>query len=185
MTSKNILNRPLYEALKIGVTPSMSGRKRMKKYHSSLTEYGFTPRVMAQAIAAAHRRGIPLLVDPKVPHMARYAGATLLTPNHHEAESATGIRNQHLVQKSMGMSAGSFNTREFFHGRPREVVRAARWAFLALVFPVPGALLLFAPHSTAMLFLSFVLQYAGLLAERWYFFAEARHPQNLYYQAIA
>jgi DMSO reductase anchor subunit len=36
-----------------------------------------------------------------------------------------------------------------------------------------------------MLFLAFVLQYVGLLAERWYFFAEARHPQNLYYQAIA
>jgi len=32
---------------------------------------------------------------------------------------------------------------------------------------------------------AFLLQYAGLLAERWYFFAEARHPQNLYYQAIA
>ena len=29
------------------------------------------------------------------------------------------------------------------------------------------------------------LQYAGLLAERWYFFAEAKHPQNLYYQSIA
>ena len=51
-----------------------------------------TPRVMAHAVAAAHRRGVPLLVDPKVPHMARYAGATLLTPNHHEAESATGVR---------------------------------------------------------------------------------------------
>ena len=25
----------------------------------------------------------------------------------------------------------------------------------------------------------------GLLAERWYFFAEANHPQNLYYQAVA
>jgi D-beta-D-heptose 7-phosphate kinase/D-beta-D-heptose 1-phosphate adenosyltransferase len=51
-----------------------------------------TPRVMAQAVAAAHQRGVPLLVDPKVPHLARYAGATLLTPNHHEAESATGVR---------------------------------------------------------------------------------------------
>jgi hypothetical protein len=30
-----------------------------------------------------------------------------------------------------------------------------------------------------------VSQFAGLLAERWYFFAEARHPQNLYYQAMA
>jgi hypothetical protein len=29
------------------------------------------------------------------------------------------------------------------------------------------------------------VQYAGLLAERWYFFAQASHPQNLYYQSIA
>ena len=34
----------------------------------------------------------PLLVDPKVPHIGRYAGATLLTPNHHEAEAASGVR---------------------------------------------------------------------------------------------
>jgi DMSO reductase anchor subunit len=33
--------------------------------------------------------------------------------------------------------------------------------------------------------LAVVVQFAGLLAERWYFFAEARHPQNLYYQAVA
>jgi DMSO reductase anchor subunit len=33
--------------------------------------------------------------------------------------------------------------------------------------------------------LAFLLQYLGLLAERWYFFAEARHPQNLYYQTMA
>jgi len=32
---------------------------------------------------------------------------------------------------------------------------------------------------------AFVIQYGGLLAERWYFFADARHPQNLYYQAIS
>ena len=50
-----------------------------------------TQRVMAHAIAAAHRHGVPVLVDPKVPHLARYAGATLLTPNHHEAELATGV----------------------------------------------------------------------------------------------
>jgi hypothetical protein len=75
---------------------------------------------------------------------------------------------------------GSFNTREFFHGRPREVVRAVRWSFLALAFPAPAVLLLTGNFLAALL-----VQYAGLLAERWYFFAEARHPQNLYYQAIA
>ena len=37
----------------------------------------------------------------------------------------------------------------------------------------------------ALLLPAFVVQYAGLLAERWFFFAEANHPQNLYYQAIA
>jgi DMSO reductase anchor subunit len=99
--------------------------------------------------------------------------------------SAIGVKHPRIAQIAQGAMGGSFNTREFFHGRPREVVRAARWAFLALVFPVPALFLLFAPHSTGMLFLSFMLQYVGLLAERWYFFAEARHPQNLYYQAIA
>jgi rfaE bifunctional protein kinase chain/domain len=35
---------------------------------------------------------VPLIVDPKIPHLAFYAGATLVTPNHHEAEAATHIR---------------------------------------------------------------------------------------------
>jgi hypothetical protein len=30
-----------------------------------------------------------------------------------------------------------------------------------------------------------VLQAPGLLAERWFFLAQANHPQNLYYQAVA
>ena len=29
------------------------------------------------------------------------------------------------------------------------------------------------------------LDKAGLLAERWFFFAQANHPQNLYYQTIS
>jgi DMSO reductase anchor subunit len=36
-----------------------------------------------------------------------------------------------------------------------------------------------------VLVLAFALQYLGLLAERWYFFAEANHPQNIYYQAMS
>jgi len=38
------------------------------------------------------RLGVPLLVDPKIPHIDYYAGATLVTPNHHEAETATHTR---------------------------------------------------------------------------------------------
>ncbi len=35
---------------------------------------------------------MPLIVDPKIPHLDYYAGATLVTPNHHEAEIATHMR---------------------------------------------------------------------------------------------
>ena len=40
-------------------------------------------------------------------------------------------------------------------------------------------------NVSALFAVAFVAQYAGLLAERWYFFAQANHPQNLYYQAIS
>jgi rfaE bifunctional protein kinase chain/domain len=47
------------------------------------------------AIEAARAKGVPSLVDPKVPHIGFYAGASLITPNHHEAEAVTlqRIRN--------------------------------------------------------------------------------------------
>jgi D-beta-D-heptose 7-phosphate kinase/D-beta-D-heptose 1-phosphate adenosyltransferase len=48
--------------------------------------------VAAAAIAAASNRHIPALIDPKVPHIDYYRGATLITPNHHEAEAVTHMR---------------------------------------------------------------------------------------------
>jgi D-beta-D-heptose 7-phosphate kinase/D-beta-D-heptose 1-phosphate adenosyltransferase len=51
-----------------------------------------TRRVMAHLVARAHERSVPLLVDPKVPHLDFYRGATLVTPNHLEAESAANRR---------------------------------------------------------------------------------------------
>jgi rfaE bifunctional protein kinase chain/domain len=51
-----------------------------------------TRGVMAAAGAAGRRLGVPVLVDPKIPHLDYYAGASLVTPNHHEAEIATHLR---------------------------------------------------------------------------------------------
>jgi D-beta-D-heptose 7-phosphate kinase/D-beta-D-heptose 1-phosphate adenosyltransferase len=51
-----------------------------------------TRRVMAAAVTLGKRLRIPVLVDPKIPHLAYYAGASLITPNHHEAEVATHSR---------------------------------------------------------------------------------------------
>lgn len=102
-------------------------------------------------------------------------------------QSATGIRHPRIVQKSQGFMGGSYNTREFFHGRSRAFLRSIKWVFLLLAFALPLLLLGWSlGHVSAIvLCLTFVLQYVGLLAERWFFFAQANHPQNLYYQAIS
>ncbi|MFT5197850.1 MAG: D-beta-D-heptose 7-phosphate kinase/D-beta-D-heptose 1-phosphate adenosyltransferase [Planctomycetota bacterium] len=58
-----------------------------------LSDYGkglLTDRVLAQVIAAARERGVPVLVDPKGSDFTRYRGATLVTPNRKEAELALG-----------------------------------------------------------------------------------------------
>ena len=54
---------------------------------------GVVTRAMMRAvITRAHEKDIALLVDPKIPHLPYYAGATLITPNHVEAETATHRR---------------------------------------------------------------------------------------------
>ncbi|CAG1019715.1 sulfite dehydrogenase (quinone) subunit SoeC [Burkholderiaceae bacterium] len=102
-------------------------------------------------------------------------------------QSATGIKHPRIRQTAQGFMGGSFNTREFFHGRAPGTLRALKWLFIALVFVLPLALLALgaAAASGALLAAAFAVQYAGLLIERWFFFAQANHPQNLYYQAIS
>jgi DMSO reductase anchor subunit len=102
-------------------------------------------------------------------------------------QSAIGIKHPRIVQKAQGFMGGSFNTREFFHGRSAAMLRSVKWIFLLLVFPLPLLCLGAGVYasSTAMLCAAFALQYVGLLAERWFFFAQANHPQNLYYQTIS
>jgi sulfite dehydrogenase (quinone) subunit SoeC len=102
-------------------------------------------------------------------------------------QTATGIRAPKLVQKSMGMSAGAFNTREFFHGVSRAALKQVKWGFLLFAFVLPALLLLWAiaTGSITGFALALVAQAPGLIAERWFFFAQARHPQNLYYQVVS
>jgi len=108
-------------------------------------------------------------------------------------QTAIGVRHSKVMQKSQGFLGGSFNTREFFHGAPIWVFRSVKWAFLVLVFPIP-LLLIWAGLSwrgvglgegATTLAVAFMIQYLGLLAERWFFFAQANHPQNLYYQVVS
>jgi D-beta-D-heptose 7-phosphate kinase/D-beta-D-heptose 1-phosphate adenosyltransferase len=51
-----------------------------------------TRAVVNAAVAAAAERRVPVLVDPKIPHVDYYTGTTVVTPNHHEAEIAANMR---------------------------------------------------------------------------------------------
>jgi sulfite dehydrogenase (quinone) subunit SoeC len=103
-------------------------------------------------------------------------------------QSAIGVRHPRIVQKAQGAMGGTFNTREFFHGRSDQFLIAMRWIAISLFALIPAAVLaVFTMSATSgvLLTILFIVQYVGLLAERWSFFAEGQHPQNLYYRSIS
>ncbi len=102
-------------------------------------------------------------------------------------QTAIGIKHPRIVQTAQGAMGGSFNTREFFHDKSGVFLSRMKAGFLLLAFAVPLLLLAFSLSypSTLWLGIAFASQISGLLAERWYFFAEAKHPQNLYYQGMS
>ncbi len=125
-------------------------------------------------LMAAVTRGFAMYRNGRIKHKS-----TLRT--------AIGVRHTKIQQRSMGFMGGSFNTREFFHGASDATVAAVRMVFLVSVFMLPIILLAASNmlQSAWLPIFAFLVQYVGLMAERWYFFAEAKHPQNLYYQSVA
>lgn len=100
-------------------------------------------------------------------------------------QSAIGVANPVIRQTSKGFTAGAFNTHEFFHGRSARWVAGARWGFVGLGFVLPMLLMVFTPEALRAVGwpLALLGNLLGMLAERWDFFAQVRHPQNRYYQA--
>ena len=145
---------------------------------SSLLAPGYTEVLATWAIG--------LTTSALVVRAAMLARNARLRPKS-TVQSAIGVKHPKVQQKSQGAIGGSFNTREFAHGRTRAFLRSVKWAFLLLAFPLPAGLLWLGATSGAatLLAMAFVVQYVGLLAERWFFFAQANHPQNLYYQTIS
>jgi len=102
-------------------------------------------------------------------------------------QTAIGVKHNIIKQQAMGFMGGSVNTRDFFHHSSKAMLKMIRYGFMVSVFFIPLLLMtlfLFAPIQE-FLVVAIVSQYLGLLAERWYFFADANHPQNIYYQSIA
>lgn len=128
-----------------------------------------TPRVLEQSIAAARRRRIPVLVDPKLKRFAAYRRASLLTPNTQEAQAATGIaiddhaeleRAAHRILSSLACNAvlvtrGEQGMALFEKGKPAVYIEAAARE----VYDVTGA------GDTVIATAAFVLAAGGSLEE--------------------
>ena len=82
--------------------PAASAAALLARYRAALQEtdivilsdYGkgvLSEELCAQAIGAATAAGKRVLVDPKSRSFAKYRGATVLTPNKHELQSASGL----------------------------------------------------------------------------------------------
>ncbi|OYV38868.1 MAG: DMSO reductase [Thiomonas sp. 20-64-5] len=100
-------------------------------------------------------------------------------------QTAIGVANPAIRQTSKGFTAGAFNTREFFHSRSAAWVAGMRWVGVLLGFVLPLLLVLLVPQGLRGMGwpLALASNLLGMLAERWDFFAQVRHPQNRYYQA--
>jgi DMSO reductase anchor subunit len=175
--------------------------KFLQEWHTPLTVLNFfllgsaSGVVLAAALAAS--------LDPqRLPALAGWGAAATVAGlagrvaslvrnarlrRRSSLQTALGIRHPRIRQTAQGFTGGSFNTREFFHGRTDGWLRMLQWGFLAGAFALPLALLGLAVARASPLAAAaaFVVQYAGLLAERWHFFAQANHPQNLYYQRVS
>ena len=172
--------------------------KAIRAWATPLTPLNFTligiatGAVLASALAAALAPTlVPVLVTIACVATAVAAfgrGLTLwrnLRPQSNTTlQTALGMRHPRIRQISQGSMGGSFNTREFFHGRSQAFVLKMRWLAVLAGFVLPVVVLLTVPPAAGVLALLVLVQMAGILAERWHFFAEARHTQNLYTQAV-
>ena len=141
------------------------------------------------------------------PALVRFyvASALILTLLGFATRTASLVRNARLRPKSTLQTAigdqASADRPEVagLHGRvlqyarvlprrdpPRSCARSSGcscWARSPCLRSCSSAALAGAPAIACVA--AFAVQYVGLLAERWFFFAQANHPQNLYYQSIA
>ena len=164
--------------LNYGLMGSSSGFVLAAAYAATqgnpLTDF-FTSGALGLTVLALIGRLISLWRNGRIKHLS-------------SLQTAVGMHHRNLRQISRGFTAGSFNLKEFFHPGGPGLVKSLKTTFLIAAFLVPILLLGFGlanDVSAGLLGLTFVIQYLGLLAERWVFFAEASHPQNLYYQKVA
>ncbi|MDP1681590.1 MAG: DmsC/YnfH family molybdoenzyme membrane anchor subunit [Burkholderiales bacterium] len=98
-------------------------------------------------------------------------------------QTATGFTRAQVRLLDAGHTHGTFLTQEFGFQLAREYALALKFFVFAIGFIVPLGLLIITSGKPSLTLSALIagLALAGLVAERWLFFAEARHVVNLYH----
>ncbi len=151
----NVLGIALALALFVCTGMIYACLKFLQEWHTALTPINYTALGCASGLTLA-----AALAAWLQPPLARpYAAAALLVgalayalrlasllrnsrlrPKSTLA-TAIGVKHPRIAQIAQGAMGGSFNTREFFHGRTAAALRNVKWLFLLAAFVVPAALL--------------------------------------------
>lgn len=98
-------------------------------------------------------------------------------------QTATGFTRAQVRLLDAGHTHGAFLTQEFGFQLAREYALALKLFVFVIGFIVPLALLILTSGKPSLALSALIagLALAGLVAERWLFFAEAKHVVNLYH----
>lgn len=110
--------------------------------------------------------------------LALYLAYLLKHPRaQHTINDALGFKTGNVRLLDVGHSHGTFLTNEFGFSVAREKARLLRWIAIGCGFVLPLVLCYF----TKWFWVASFVCIAGLLVERWLFFAEAEHVVRLYH----
>ncbi|MBK8766926.1 MAG: dimethyl sulfoxide reductase anchor subunit [Burkholderiaceae bacterium] len=114
----------------------------------------------------------------KLAYYLRFARAPALP----SLNAALGLPAGRVRLLDVGHSGRTFLTDEFVFALAREKARGLRWLSLALGFVLPAVLLVVSVRWAG---LALLICLAGLLVERWLYFAEAQHVVRVYHGSVA
>ncbi len=131
---------------------------------------GYIAQVMALLVAAAALKAIYYfwIANPGT-------GSTIQT--------ATGFTRGNVRLLDTGHTHGTFLTQEFGFQIARKYALLLKSFVFLMGFLVPAVILTVGQNSSFGIYAAAAIALLGMVAERWLFFAEARHVVNLYHGA--
>jgi DMSO reductase anchor subunit len=105
-------------------------------------------------------------------------------PSGPTINTATSFTRSKVRLLDVGHTAGTFLTEEFGYEVARKKLIAIRWLVVLFAFALPMIFIWLSESIILVqiaLALAVISAFAGVMLERWLFFAEARHVVNLYH----